>query len=293
MKKKVLVISTSLRQQSNSDALAEAFMRGAEEAGHEVEKISMRGKDIRFCRGCLSCQNTGKCVIKDDMLSIIQDMHDADVIVFATPVYYFEMCGQMKTLLDRANPLYGSDYRFRNIYLFTAAAEDEEEVPQRAVNGLEGWIACNWEFMDNVGVNIPSFAEWKKNGRTDARLGNATIDHVWHINMQQYGFERTVQGIYADGYDIARLKHGRYCDIIASSVNTDRSKWNTCYTAGQYYNATYGRVVGRAGYNAYANGGLVYANAGDASSDSYSNSGARLAYCGKFANEKEICDEAV
>ena len=70
MKKNVLVISTSLRQQSNSDALAEAFMRGAEEAGHEVKKISLRGKDIRFCRGCLSCQNTGQCVIKDDMISI-------------------------------------------------------------------------------------------------------------------------------------------------------------------------------------------------------------------------------
>lgn len=142
MKKKVLVISTSLRQHSNSDALAEEFMRGAKEAGHEVEKITLRGKDIRFCRGCLACQNTGKCVIKDDMLPIIQDMHDADVIAFATPIYYYEMCGQMKTLLDRANPLYGSDYRFRDIYLFTAAAEDEEEVPQRTVGGLEGWIAC-------------------------------------------------------------------------------------------------------------------------------------------------------
>lgn len=52
------------------------------------------------------------------------------------------MCGQMKTLLDRANPLYNSDYRFRSIYMFTAAAEDEDEVPQRAVNGLEGWIEC-------------------------------------------------------------------------------------------------------------------------------------------------------
>lgn len=159
--------------------------------------------------------------------------------------------------------------------------------------GLEGWIACNWEFMDNVGVNIPSFAEWKKNGRTDARLGNATIDHVWHINMQQYGFERTVQGINANGYDIARLKHGRYCDIIASSVNTDNSKWNTCYTACQWYNATYGCVVGRASSNASANGGLVIANAYYASSYSVSSFGARLAYCGKFANEKEICDEAV
>ena len=73
---------------------------------------------------------------------IIQRMHDADIIAFATPIYYYEMCGQMKTLLDRANPLYNSDYRFRDIYILTAAAEDEEEVPQRAVSGLEGWIEC-------------------------------------------------------------------------------------------------------------------------------------------------------
>ncbi|MGN0221448.1 MAG: flavodoxin family protein [Prevotella sp.] len=142
MEKNVLVISTSLRPKSNSEALADEFMRGAAEAGHAVEKISLRGKDIRFCRGCLACQHTGACAIKDDMDEIRQKMHDAEVIAFATPIYYYEMCGQMKTLLDRGNPLYNSDYRFRNIYMFTAAAEDGEEVPQRAVSGLEGWIEC-------------------------------------------------------------------------------------------------------------------------------------------------------
>ena len=69
-------------------------------------------------------------------------MHDADVIAFASPIYYYEMCGQLKTLLDRANPLYPSDYRFRDIYMLTSAAEDEEYVPERAVTGLTGWIDC-------------------------------------------------------------------------------------------------------------------------------------------------------
>ena len=55
---KVLIITTSLRARSNSDALAEAFARGAAEAGNEVETISLRGKDLRFCRGCLSCVKT-------------------------------------------------------------------------------------------------------------------------------------------------------------------------------------------------------------------------------------------
>lgn len=69
-------------------------------------------------------------------------MHDADVIAFATPIYYYEMSGQMKTLLDRANWLYSSGYRFTDIYLLTAAAEDEAFVPERAESGLTGWIDC-------------------------------------------------------------------------------------------------------------------------------------------------------
>lgn len=139
---KVLVISTSLRANSNSDALASAFVNGAKEAGHEVELISLRGKNLQFCRGCLSCVKTNKCVIADDAPAIVEKMHDADAICFATPIYYYEMSGQMKTLLDRANPLYTSDYHFRHIYMLTCAAEDEAFVPERAVTGLTGWIDC-------------------------------------------------------------------------------------------------------------------------------------------------------
>lgn len=139
---KVLVISTSLRRGSNSDALADEFARGAKDAGHDVEKISLRGKDIRFCIGCLSCQDTQKCAISDDAPAIVGKMHDADAICFATPIYYYEMSGQMKTLLDRANPLYSSDYHFRDIYMLTSAAEDEPSTPSRAVTGLTGWIDC-------------------------------------------------------------------------------------------------------------------------------------------------------
>lgn len=140
--KNVLIISSSLRRGSNSETLAEEFARGAADAGNKVELISLQDKDIRFCRGCLACQKTQKCVITDDANAIVAKMHDADVIAFATPIYYYEMSGQLKTLLDRANPLYPSDYRFRDIYMLTSAAEDEQSTPERAVMGLTGWIDC-------------------------------------------------------------------------------------------------------------------------------------------------------
>ena len=69
-------------------------------------------------------------------------MHDAEVIAFASPIYYYEMSGQMKTLLDRANSLYGSDYAFSDIYFLSTAAEDAEGVDERTIHGLEGWIEC-------------------------------------------------------------------------------------------------------------------------------------------------------
>lgn len=143
MSKKILILSTSPRKNSNSDTLAEEFAKGAREAGHTVEKISLIGKDIQFCRGCLACQRTMRCVIRDDADQIVQEkMLHADVLVFATPIYYYEMSGQMKTLLDRANPLYPSDYAFRDVYLIATAAEDGDEVWSRAASGLEGWIDC-------------------------------------------------------------------------------------------------------------------------------------------------------
>ncbi len=142
MSKKVLIISTSMRKNSNSDGLADAFLQGAKEAGNTIEKINLSDKTIGFCKGCLACQKTGNCVIHDDAENITEKMLTADVLVFATPIYYYEMSGQMKTMLDRANPLFPKDYSFREIYLLSSAAEDEENVDSRAVSGLEGWVEC-------------------------------------------------------------------------------------------------------------------------------------------------------
>ena len=142
MKKNVLIISTSLRAGSNSEILAKEAERGAKEQGHNVEFITLKDKNIKFCTGCLACQKLGHCVIDDDANAITEKIKNADVIVWATPVYYYEMCGQMKTLIDRANSLFISDYKFKEVYLITTSADDGEEAVQTVINGINGWIAC-------------------------------------------------------------------------------------------------------------------------------------------------------
>ena len=140
--KRIIVISTSLRNGSNSDLLADKFADGARAAGNDVEKISLVDKNIQFCKGCLACQKLGRCIIKDDVNVIMAKVLNADVVVWATPIYDYEMSGQMKTLIDRMNAMYAQDYRFRDVYLLATAAEEEAETVKRAEMGLTGWIDC-------------------------------------------------------------------------------------------------------------------------------------------------------
>ena len=122
--------------------LAQAFAKGAEAAGNSVETVSLADRQIAFCRGCFACQKTGKCVIKDDAVEITEKIAGAEAVVWATPIYYYEMSGQMKTMIDRANALFVKDYQFRDVYMLSAAAEEDPSACERAVNGLKGWIAC-------------------------------------------------------------------------------------------------------------------------------------------------------
>ena len=142
MSKHVLIISSSPRKGGNSETLAASFAKGAEEAGHKVETVYLREKKYGFCKGCLACLKAGHCVIDDDAVEVAARMHDADVLVFATPVYYYSVSGQLKTMLDRANPLFDSDYAFTKAYLLATAAEDGEETVEGTVKAVQGWVDC-------------------------------------------------------------------------------------------------------------------------------------------------------
>lgn len=140
--KKVIIITTSLRENSNSDILAERFGAGAASAGNEVEIVSLKGKEIGFCRGCFACQKTGRCVINDDANEITDKIAAADVVVWASPIYYYEMSGQMKTMIDRANSLFSRERKFKDVYLLATADDADASTPEGALKGLKGWIRC-------------------------------------------------------------------------------------------------------------------------------------------------------
>ena len=142
MSKKVLIISSSFRLQSNSDILAHEAQRGAIEAGNDVEFVNLKGKNINSCLGCMTCQKTLKCVQNDDMKELVEKVRNADVLIFATPIYFYEMSGQLKTFLDRCYPLYPGDYNFRDIYIITASRASATHTSDTATMGLLGWITC-------------------------------------------------------------------------------------------------------------------------------------------------------
>lgn len=138
--KKVLVLAGSPRKGGNSDLLCDALIRGARESGNNAEKIYVQDLKIGSCRACYGCRGTGRCVQKDDMDTLLEKMIAADVIVLATPVYFYSMDGQMKTMIDRTLPRYTEIKNKEFIFIATAAAG--AQAMKRTTDGLYGFTDC-------------------------------------------------------------------------------------------------------------------------------------------------------
>ncbi len=138
MTKQVLIISASPRKGGNSDLLCDQFLKGALEAGHRAEKISLREHKINYCTGCGVCNETHRCVQKDDMAALLDKMVHADVLVFATPVYFYSMDGQLKTFIDRTVPRY-TEISNKDVYFILTAADTNSKNLARTVEALRGF----------------------------------------------------------------------------------------------------------------------------------------------------------
>ncbi|MDO4621071.1 MAG: flavodoxin family protein [Lachnospiraceae bacterium] len=114
---KITVITSSAHKHGTSAMMADEFIRGAQEAGHDVFRFDAAFKNIHPCIGCAKCQSgEGKCVFKDDMQELNPELVAADLLVLISPIYYFDVNGQMKATIDRffANnmKLYGQTKKF-------------------------------------------------------------------------------------------------------------------------------------------------------------------------------------
>ena len=140
--KNVLILSSSPRRGGNSDTLCDEFMQGAIESGHRVEKVFLRDKTIHPCTGCGVCSQYKKpCPQKDDAAEIIGKMLAADVIVMATPVYFYTLSAQLKTLIDRCCARY-LEMKGKEFYFILTAAEESVPMMERTVECFRGLLDC-------------------------------------------------------------------------------------------------------------------------------------------------------
>jgi multimeric flavodoxin WrbA len=116
-------------------------MKGAHDAGHQTEKVFLKDKSINYCTGCGTCFNTGKCSQKDDMAEVLEKMISADVIVMATPVYFYTMCAQMKTFIDRTCARY-TEINNKEFYFIVTAAVNNKSAMQRTIEEFKGFTTC-------------------------------------------------------------------------------------------------------------------------------------------------------
>ena len=142
MSKKVLILSGSPRKGGNSDLLCDAFLRGAESAGHTVEKIRIAEKRIAPCAACYYCKNHGgACARKDDMAEVLQKMIDADVLVLASPVYFYSVDAQLKTVIDRTLARW-TEVKNKEFYYIVTMADGDASSADTTLACLRGYADC-------------------------------------------------------------------------------------------------------------------------------------------------------
>ena len=140
--KRVLVISGSPRKGGNTDLLCDAFARGAKEAGGYVEKVFLADYNIGYFSE-EDVQRVGKRANEagDDVPMLVDKLVNADVIVLASPVYYMNITGQLKTFIDRTYGRY-RELKDKEFFYLTACADAEESTADWAINGFRGFVMC-------------------------------------------------------------------------------------------------------------------------------------------------------
>lgn len=145
--KKVVIITSSLRDQSNSNILAEAFKEGAESAGNQVELISLKQNRVAPCIGCNSCQVHGECFMKDKLNEILDQVIESDVLVFASPTYYYSVSGTLKNFIDRTFAKF-TKIKNKDFYYIGSSTDGSKASIDGCIDTVKGFLRC----VENVSL---------------------------------------------------------------------------------------------------------------------------------------------
>lgn len=150
--KNILIVVGSGQINGNTDYLCQSFKEGALKAGHQVNIINL-SKDIQGCKGCNFCQkNNHQCVIKDEMQEYYNLFNEADVVVLASPLYFWSISGRLKSFIDRLYAISTNDeYPTKDTYLFMTSGSTGFYAFEQAVSYYHFLTqALNWHDCGNV-----------------------------------------------------------------------------------------------------------------------------------------------
>lgn len=153
----ITIINGSPRIGGNTEIMAEEFARGAKAAGHQVEMIRMSEKKVSGCLGCQYCfSHNGDCIQKDDMQDILTTLNQSDLVVFASPIYWFDMTGQIKCVIDRMYALGSVGFHFNKTALLLDSGADN--VFDAAISQYR--MTCGYLKWQDMGIiTIPGMDE--------------------------------------------------------------------------------------------------------------------------------------
>ena len=149
---KILVLTGSPRKNGNSNTLVDNFIKGAQEKGHNVVRFDSAFKSVHPCTACNHCGMNGECVFKDDFEFVRKNIVDADMVVFATPMYYFGISAQLKAVIDRFYAINGQIHTPKKSALIMTYADTSAKEAEPIKNHYK--VLLNYLSWTSVGEII-------------------------------------------------------------------------------------------------------------------------------------------
>ncbi|MGN0005504.1 MAG: flavodoxin family protein [Candidatus Gastranaerophilaceae bacterium] len=172
-KMKILILTGSPRKNGNSNTLVDNFIKGAKENGHEIVRFDSAFKKVHPCMACNHCGMNGDCVYKDDFEFVKENIIDADMVVFATPMYYFGISAQLKAVIDRFYSINEKIHKPKKSALFMTYADRSAKIAEPIKNHYE--VLLNYLGWTNVGEIIAE-GVWQAGSVNSTQYPNAAYE---------------------------------------------------------------------------------------------------------------------